>query len=123
MSKVAESFWEKFGSEVNAKKWFSVETWQQIKLLFSPCCGLGRKVVRFRSADGKQTKVSFPTTYEGNTINTAKELEDAVIAELGASEPGYVAILLNPYKLLVLSNRTLKENDGLPPIDDYITLG
>lgn len=117
---VAKSFWDKFGSESNAQKWFDIEIWQQIKAVFSPCCGLGRKTVRFKDGHDKQISLKFPINYLGNDYSQV-EFEQEVASNYGK---GFVCIMLNPYKMLVICNKEHKDNEfgGLPNIDDYITV-
>ena len=112
---VAKSFWNKFSSEATAKKWFGADVWNQIKAIFSPCCGMGRKIVGLKDANGKKITIKkFPFTFDGTIYATKEAFEQAMSDVYGL---GYSVNLIDCCHLMFIWNR------GLEEVPDYIQEG
>jgi hypothetical protein len=102
----------------NAKKLFPKGLIQTLMQENSACCGIGRKEVRFKRG-GAHTSVFFPVSYGGAIHNNENDFCDAIAAEYGT---GYVVYLKNPSILVVLSNKSHKDSEGVADVDDFIYL-
>ena len=94
------------------KKMIPDEQYEILEVLSSPCCGLGKKVVRIKDSLGYNIAIkSYPITLDGITYTSKSNLEDTMSAAYG---DGYVVVLMNTKKLLVISNISNKDEDGFP---------
>jgi hypothetical protein len=94
------------------KKMIPDHQYEMLEVLSSPCCGAGKKVVRIKDSLGYNVAIkSYPVTLDSIVYISQSHLEDTLAAAYGN---GHVVILMNPKKLLVISNISNKDADGLP---------
>lgn len=111
---------ESLVGEGGIKKLVPSSIWEELKVLFSPCCGVGKKTVKIKDALGNSASIkSYPVTLDGNTYASQSELEDNLSMDLATAT--YTVALINPRKILVICNRSFKDADGLPlGIPDFV---
>ena len=110
---------ESLVGEGGIKKLVPSSVWEELKVLFSPCCGVGKKTVKIKDTLGNSVSIkSYPVTIDAVSYASQSALEDGLTATYGG---GYVVTLMTPRKLLVISNISKKDTDGLPTgVPDFV---
>ena len=109
---------EKLLGSGNLEKLIPATIFREIKAIFSPCCGFGRKTVRVVDASGRPAKItSYPVTIDGNAYASKTALEDGLANDYGV---GHVVIVLNPSLIFVIGNISTKNSVGVPNIADTV---
>jgi len=102
------------------KKMIPADQYKILEVLFSPCCGLGKKVVKLVDGSGNSFKATqFPITFDGAPRASKEALEDAICETYGN---GYAAFIMSPgNKLLVIANRS-NSTDGIVNVSDTLEI-
>lgn len=111
---------ESLVGEGGIKKLVPANIWDELEIFFSPCCGLGKKTVRIKDANGYNVSIkAYPVTLNGNTYISQEHLEDNLSMDLATDS--YIVALINPRKILILCRRSQKDSLGAPlGIPDFV---
>lgn len=111
---------ESLVGEGSLKKMIPADQYEILELLNSPCCGLGKKTVRIKDANGYNVSIKeYPVTLSGNTYTSQEHLEDNFSLDLATD--AYTVALINSRKILVICRRSQKDALGAPlSIPDFV---
>lgn len=111
---------ESLVGEGSLKKMIPADQYKILEVLFSPCCGLGKKTVKLVDGSGNSFKaIEFPITFDGASRASKEALEDAICETYGN---GYSAFIMSPGNvLLVIGNRS-NSIEGIVDVPDTLEI-